>query len=78
MIRMRADIGLSQNGIACWIQPHLSSRPLTRPSLANILPTYSRDTNCGTAMVMTRIVRQSFFSLMPFLLIMMATAMPRK
>ena len=37
---------------------------------------YEYDTNCGTAIVITRIVRHNFLNLIPFVLISIATAIP--
>ena len=78
MTVIRAQVGSSQKGSALSIQPRLISVPFRMPSLANILLTYSREMNWGMAMVITRMVRHSFLALMPFLLMAMATNMPRK
>ena len=79
MITMiRARVGFPQKSIAWFMMPRSNSKPLKRPFFANIFETYSREINCGMAMVMIRTVRHSFFSLMPFLLIIMATRIPRK
>ena len=78
MTMILASVGSSQKGMALSIQPQSISRPFTMPFLANILETYSREMNCGMAMVSTRMVRHTFLILMPFLLIIIATNMPRK
>ena len=67
-----------KKSMASEIHPMSSRKPLIMPFLANILETYSREINWGMAMVSTRIVRHPFLNLMPFLLIAMATNMPRK
>ena len=78
MTVIRAQVGSSQKGRALVIQPRSISMPFMMPFLANILLTYRSEMNWGMAMVVTRMVRHTFFSRMPFLLIIMATAMPRK
>ena len=55
----------------------INSLPST-PESSNRRETYRSETNCGIAMVITSTVLQNFLILIPFLLIMMATNIPRK
>ena len=78
MMVTRAQVPFVQKGRGLVIYPHCIRKLLIRPSVVNILETYKRLTNYGIAMVITRMVRHIFLSRIPFLLIMMATSMPRK
>ena len=78
MTMIRARVGSPKKSMPSLIQPMLFRKPLKMPFLANILDTYSREMNWGMAMVSTRMVRQPFLKRMPFLLMAMATSMPRK
>ena len=73
-----ARFGVPQKSMFCLMSPRDLRAPLTRPFRSNILDTYSREMNWGMAMVRIRMVRHIFFRWMPFLLIIMATKMPRK
>ena len=82
MTMTRASTGLlpPRKSIACAgsMMPRSIRKPLIRPFRLNILEMYNREMNCGIAIVMMRIVLQTFFKWMPFLLIAIATRMPRK
>ena len=68
-----------QNPIDSLIQWSCSFRiPLTIPSFANIFDTSSSETNCGIAIVMTRIVLNTFLNFIPLRLMQIATNIPRK
>ena len=78
MTMIRASVGMPQKSTACFRIPRSNRKPLNRPFNVNILLTYNSEMNCGIAIVMIRMVLQTFLRWMPFLLIIIATPIPRK
>ena len=73
-----ASVPFPQKRMGSLIQPKLISHPLMMPLSLKRFEMYNSDINCGTAMEMTKIVRQNFFIFIPFLFIIMARNMPKK
>ena len=71
-----ATVPSVRKGIALSITPHLIKRLFISPWSASNCDINISETNCGTAMVITKIVRQSFLHLTPFLFIIIATIIP--
>ena len=73
-----AHIVLVQNGSGVSIQPHSISRLLTAPCGWNICLITRSDTNCGTAIEITKHVRQKALQCVSLRLITIARMSPRK
>ena len=73
-----AQVPSLRNGNALEINPHLSSSAFTGPQSANKLRIINKETNCGTAIVITKIVRKIFFPRKPLVLINNANKIPKK
>ena len=78
MIENLAQTGSLKNGIGCWMRWRLCNSPFKGPLSFRKLRIKSRDTNCGTAIVITKSVRQTFLYLRPLVLSKRARTIPKK
>lgn len=75
-----AQIGSDKNGsgFAAEINPIFSIMALTGPASLSKFLMIRREMNCGTAMVITKIVRHNFLNRKPLVLMIKAKTIPKK
>ncbi len=78
MIENFAQRGSDKNGSEPLIKPILLRRAFSGPSSLSKFRIINNEMNCGTAMVITKMVRHIFFHFNPLVLINKARIIPKK